>query len=54
MANKPDASRRKFMSAAGATTVAALSNTAAKAATAADEKPITIPAEFAAAANVPA
>ena len=50
--NKANASRRKFMTAAGATTVAALSNTAAQAATVADEKPITIPAEFTAAANV--
>jgi thiamine pyrophosphate-dependent acetolactate synthase large subunit-like protein len=49
-----NASRRKFMTAAGASAAAALSNTAAKAAANADEKPITIPAEFAAAANVPA
>ncbi len=54
MAKKPDASRRKFMSAAGATTVAALSNATATATTADDIKPITIPAEFAAAANVAA
>ena len=52
--NQANASRRKFMTAAGATTVAAISGATATAASADDVKPISIPAEFAAAANVAA